>query len=404
MPVRLVTAGVLVLLIAALPSAQPAVRTLPSPAGAESANYALATGADGRTYLVWTEPLAAGGHVLKFSRLDGETWQTPVTIAQGTNWFANWIDHPSIAATADGRLFAHWLVTTGKASGSYGYGIRVAMSRDRGATWTTSFEEGFDNIKDYAGFLSFLPSARGLDAVFLTPLAPDDGTGDEHHFVKTLGAVQFGLDGAPTGREILDADVCSCCSTDIAETSAGPIAVYRDHEAGEVRDIAVVRRVGGRWTAPAPVHRDGWTIAACPTNGPAVAAAGAAVAVAWFTAAGDRPQVKVAFSRDAGASFSAPVRVDDGTPSGWADVLMLGEGRALVSWLERTGTGVGEIRVREVSEGRAQPALVVASASSGRATGVPMMARAGDDVVVAWRQGGVRTARLTGVGRPSTRR
>jgi hypothetical protein len=100
--------GVLVLLLAALPVAQPAaVRVLASPAGANSASYALAAGGDGRTYLAWTEPLAAGGHVLKFSRLDGEAWQPPVTIAQGADWFANWIDHPSIAATPDGRLFAH---------------------------------------------------------------------------------------------------------------------------------------------------------------------------------------------------------------------------------------------------------------------------------------------------------
>jgi hypothetical protein len=240
--------------------------------------------------------------------------------------------------------------------------------------------------------------------VFLTPLAPDDGTGDEHHFVKTLSAVQFGPNGTATSREILDPDVCSCCSTDIAETSAGAVAVYRDHEPGEIRDIAIVRRVGGRWTAPAPVHRDGWKIAACPTNGPAVSASGSAVAVAWFTAAGERPQVKVAFSSDSGATFGAPVKVDDGTPSGWADVVVLGGGRALVSWLERTGPGVGEVRVREVSAGRAHPATVVASASSGRATGVPMMARAGADVIVAWRDGRVKTARLTGAAGPSTRR
>ena len=38
------------------------------------------------------------------------------------------------------------------------------------------------------------------------------------------------------------------------------------------------------------------------------------VVVAWFTAAKGSAQVKVAFSADAGATFSAPIRIDDGTP------------------------------------------------------------------------------------------
>jgi hypothetical protein len=153
--------------------------------------------------------------------------------------------------------------------------------------------------------------------------------------------------------------------------------------------------VDGTWTTPAPVHRDGWRIAACPTNGPAVAAAGDRVAVSWFTAAGDRAQVLVAFSSDAGATFAPPIRVDGGTPTGWADVLLLDDGRALVSWLERTGDGTGEIRLRAVAPSGAETTTVtVARASSGRATGIPMMARAGADVIVAWRAGQVRTARV----------
>ncbi|MCC6991268.1 MAG: exo-alpha-sialidase [Acidobacteria bacterium] len=373
---------------------QSAVTLLPTPAGADSGMYSLATAADGRTYLVWIEPVASGGHALKFSRLEGDAWQAPVQIAQGANWFVNWADHPTLTATAEGRLFVHWLVNTGKKSGSYGYGIRVATSTDRGATWTTAFEEGFQNVSDYSGFLSFLPTARGVDAVYLTPLHPDDGSGEEHEHVKTVGIAQFGPDGTEIGRQIVDRDACSCCSTDIAETAAGPIAVYRDHEAGEIRDISIVRRVNGTWTTPAAVPRDGWKIGGCPTNGPAVAARGRTVVVAWFTAANDRPQVKAVFSSDAGATFSAPVVVAEGAPVGWADVVLLDDGRALVSWLERTADGVGDIRLRAVTKDGRQPAITVATSSSGRATGIPMLARAGRDVIVAWRQGQVRTARV----------
>ncbi len=384
-----------VLCAAASLGAQSTVELLPTPSGLDSGMYSLATAANGQTYLVWIEPVAAGGHALKFSRFDGAGWQGATEIARGSNWFVNWADHPSLTAGPDGRLFVHWLVNTGQKVGSYGYAIRVATSVDQGRTWATAFEEGARNVHDYSGFLSFLPTARGIDAVYLTPLAPDDGASVAHDHIKTVGVASFGPDGTLVSRQILDGDACSCCSTDMAETSAGPVAVYRDHDAGDIRDISIVRRVAAKWTSPAPVHRDGWVIAGCPTNGPAVAASGSLVAVSWFTAAGGTPQVKIAFSTDAGATFAAPARVDGGTPTGWADVLLLDDGRALVSWLERTGEGAGDIRMRVVTrEGMASVPVTVASASSGRATGIPMMARAGDHVIVAWRHGQVRTARI----------
>jgi hypothetical protein len=50
------------------------------------------------------------------------------------------------------------------------------------------------------------------------------------------------------------------------------------------------------------VHSDNWKIDACPVNGPAIAATGRRVAVAWFTAANDTARVKLAFSSAARAS------------------------------------------------------------------------------------------------------
>ncbi len=378
-------------------TAQPSVDVLPTPSGPDSGMYSLAAGADGKTYLTWLEPAAGGGHALKFSRLTGREWSAPTQIAQGANWFVNWADHPSLTAARDGRLFVHWLVNTGQKAGSYGYAIRVQSSGDDGKTWSTVFEEGVRNVTDYSGFLSFLPGTEGMSAVYLTPLAPDTGAAhDANHgggHIKTVGVVRFAPDGREIDRTIVDRDACSCCATDIAETSQGPIAVYRDHEPGEIRDISIVRRVNGTWTSPVPVHRDGWTIAGCPTNGPAVAASGPNVVVAWFTAAGDRPQVLAAFSSDAGASFAPPVRVDDGDPVGWAGVVMLEDGRTVVSWLERSG-GAGHVRLREVSPTTRSEALTVATAANGRATGIPMLARSGHDLIVAWRDGRVKTARV----------
>jgi hypothetical protein len=376
--------------------ARAAVEALPTPAGAGSNAYAMAAGHDGHAYLVWIEPSGEGAQALKFSRFDGRAWNAPRDIARGSNWFVNWADHPSIAEMPDGSLLAHWLVNTGRKAGSYGYGIRVARSTDEGASWSTIFEDGMKNVADYAGFLTFSPTAHGADAIYLTPLAPDDGTShghDDAEHIKTLAAVSFAPDGSVNGQKVVDADVCSCCMTDIAQTSQGPIAVYRDHLPGDIRDISIVRRVKGEWTAPASVFSDGWHIAGCPTNGPAVAARGARVAVAWFTAAKDTPRLKMAFSDDAGATFGSPIAIDEGRPVGWPDVTMMEDGSAIVSWLERRGEGQGEVLVRRVSAGRAPGVpIVIAKAVSGRATGVPHMVRVGDRLLVAWRTERVLTA------------
>ncbi len=69
--------------------------------------------------------------------------------------------------------------------------------------------------------------------------------------------------------------------------------------------------------------------------------------MAWFTAAKEVPRVKVAFSDDAGATFGSPIQVDEGSPVGRVDVLIMSDGSALVSWLERTSKG-GSIKVRRI--------------------------------------------------------
>jgi hypothetical protein len=227
-----------------------------------------------------------------------------------------------------------------------------------------------------------------------------------------VAAATLAPDGSSGGERVVDARACDCCQTAAAVTARGPVAVYRDRAPDEIRDIAIVRQVGGAWSEPAPVHRDGWRVDYCPVNGPAVSARGERVAVAWFTMAGDSARVRVAFSDDAGATFGAPARVDDGAPAGRVDVELDDEGGAWVSWVERTGAvggagGAGaegaEVRLRHVApDGSAGEAMTIASSSAARASGFPRMARAVDGLVLAWtvpgRPSRVRVARVTTAG------
>ena len=136
--------------------------------------------------------------------------------------------------------------------------------------------------------------------------------------------------------------------------------------------------------ASVELHDDGWEIAACPVNGPAIAAADNSVAVAWFTAPGNAAQVKVAFSADDGASFEAPTRIDEGLPLGRVHIVALDGEDVLVSWLEDTESGTAILMKRVSRNGDRSDAVVVAATDSARASGFPRMAVLDEKVLVAW--------------------
>lgn len=373
--------------------------SIPSPAAPGSTTPNLAVTPDGRRiYMSWLEPAeSSGGHALRFAVLDGARWSTPRTIRSGSDFFVNWADFPSIRVLDGDRLAAHWLQRTGR--GSYAYGVRVAISRDGGRSWSRPIMPHRDSSETEHGFVALWREAGGFGAVWLDGRKfkkEDHDGGNEMMLVSTT----LRTNGALGSEVRLDDRTCDCCQNAAAMTASGPIVAYRDRSAGEIRDIYVTRRVAAKWTAGAPVYADNWKIAACPVNGPAIAAAGRRVALAWFTAANDTPRVKVAFSNDAGARFDAPVNVDAGNPAGRVDVALLPDGGALVSWIERTGGDAAEVRARRIgANGARGAAMTIATASAARASGFPRMAvvERGADVVFAWtvpgRPSAIRVAR-----------
>ena len=384
------------------PAALPTPSELPSPAGPDSGEPNLFAGEDGTLYMTWFQRLPdeeGPGHALFLSTLapgGAEGWSPARTIAAGRDFWVNWADFPSVHALPGGLLAVHWPERSG--AGTYDYDVMVSWSEDGGTTWSSPVTPHRDGVPAEHGFVSFFPvDARTLGAVWL----------DGRHYAgwdETKGHVGHG--GRPEdpemslrfttlspatppeaglgAEELLDARICDCCQTSAALTDRGPVVVYRDRSPDEIRDISILRREGTRWTSPRPVHEDGWEIAACPVNGPMVAARGADVVVAWFTAARDEPRVYIAFSSDSGDTFSPPIRVDDGDPGGRVAVVLLDSGDAVVSWLERRQAG-GEILMRRVSgAGLAGPISVVAASSTVRSSGFPRMVRSGERLVFAW--------------------
>lgn len=352
---------------------------------------------DGDTVLLsWLEPAHSrvrpqdGNYALRLSRLVDGRWSPPVTVASGTDFVANWADFPSVTAAAGGRLLAHWAAKS--ADEKYAYDVRLARSADGGKTWKPVGTAHDDRTATEHGFVSTVPEGNRIRVFWL------DGreTGSGRSGAMALRTV---LVGDQVGKsDLLDARVCDCCQTDAAATDGGPVVVYRDRSGGEVRDVAIVRRAAGGWTPARPVHRDGWTIDGCPVNGPAVAASGRAMAVAWHTGEGNRPRVQVAFSGDAGASFGPPAVVDSAGPLGRVDVVLDGNRDALVVWTAADPKPAAIRVARATPTGRVGPALEIARTDPGRSSGFPRLARTGDTLVVAWVEAGepsrIRTATL----------
>jgi hypothetical protein len=57
-----------------------------------------------------------------------------------------------------------------------------------------------------------------------------------------LAATSLAAGGALGAEQEVDARICDCCQTGAAVTSRGPVVVYRDRTADEIRDLYVVRR------------------------------------------------------------------------------------------------------------------------------------------------------------------
>ena len=384
-PARLRAAGLAFgLCVACAHAAAAQVRELQSPALEKSGQANLTVDARGRVYLSWIDRTPDNLFTLRFSTRERGGWSKPRTIAEGRDWFVNWADFPSLAALPDGSLAAHWLVKNG--AGTYAYDVTIARSFDGGRTWSKPSVPHTDGTQTEHGFVSMFPARNGaLGAVWLDGREMKAAAAGHSHGDMTVRYAALARDGRATEEAVLDRRVCECCQTSAALTQDGPVVVYRDRSDKEIRDIGIVRLKRGRWTEPRVVHADGWEIDACPVNGPSVSTDGRRrVAVAWFTGAGGAARVRAAFSSDQGDTFGAPAEVSAAEPIGRVGVLLLEDGSAVVSWLERLNQSGGVLARRVHPDGRMSAPMTVAASGTARSNGVPRMVRAGDALVFAW--------------------
>lgn len=378
---------------------------LPAPAGSAQPNLSLAPG--GEILLSWIERPDGGtdggkAYRLVFAGFDhGRRWSEPRQVASGTRWFVNWADFPAVQALGDGSLWAHTLEKSGE--GPYAYDVVLRRSGDGGRTWSAPRIAHDDGTATEHGFASLWPWSRdSLAVAWLDGRNTGGGEGhgghDGHGGMMSLRAAVFGPRQDKRHEWQLDASTCDCCQTDAALGAEGPLLAYRDRDADEIRDIYLTRHDGKRWTPPLRVHADQWKMPACPVNGPAIAASGKNVWVAWYTGAGDAPSVRIARSPDGGRRFEPMRQVAGDDVQGRVE--LAADGKAVwMLWMSETAGKQALWLARysldlktEFDRGK-----VADITGSGRGTGFPRMQLRDGIAHLAWTEIVAGQPRLRGL-------
>jgi len=270
--------------------------------------------------------------------------------------------------------------------------IRAARARPQTVTFAPAATVHADGLPGARGWASVATDGEGsAHVVWLDGRAADRAAAPHALRQDILHATV-----RPDGRRdevTVATDVCFCCKTAVATAPGGTVYVaWRHIYPTNLRDIAVARSTdGGRtFSSPVRVSEDGWQIAGCPDDGPALAVDEAGVLhIAWPTMVTEPGAVKGIFyshSTDGGRTFAPRQRVDAEGRGAAHPQIAAGGGRVAIVW-DEAGTS-RRTCLREVSPDPKRPAGIpvfgpVTVLSAGPAV-YPAVAATPSALVVAW--------------------
>ncbi|MCY3003994.1 MAG: hypothetical protein NTV21_19535 [Planctomycetota bacterium] len=368
------------LLLALAGCSEESVEVGSNPPAAEGArSFALATSLAGDVELTWIEGAAQGPFELRAAswRPVERDWSAAETLAKGSNWFVNFADVPHSARLASGERLTVWLERSSTSAHATTASFQLRSPEPP--------KERLHSGLAQQEFVALAPQADGWTAVWLSGSeGGHDGLGSTR-----LMAASIARDGVRGEALELDPRVCDCCALALARTSDGALVVaYRDRDEREVRDISVVRLESGAVSAPRKVADDGWRIAGCPVNGPAIAAREGELAVAWFTLGADsHARVAAALSRDGARSFDVPITLSTRETDGLVACAFDAQGTLWVSWLERSARDKAEWMLQRLRAGVPVDApRALAPSVPGRAAGFAQLAAVPGGVLFVWQE------------------
>ena len=324
---------------------------------------------NGKLSLSWVNSIRGEEATLFYTQLENEKWKAPTKITSGTDWFVNWADFPTNATNGDVLLTSHLQKS---AKGTYTYDVILNLRKLNGEIIKENFLLNTDGMKAEHGFVSIIPNEK--DGFLITWL---DGRNtvkemeESIHKAMTIRTAEVSKTGTIFNEAQVDGRTCDCCQTSTTMTKNRPMIVYRDRSENEIRDIYFSQKKDSVWSTPVAVFNDNWKINGCPVNGPKVVSNKENTAVAWFTGANEKPEVKVSFFEN--GVFKTPIIVNDISAIGRVDVAFVNDEEVLVSYMESDDNNT-YLRVKKVSKnGKASKAITISDISSGRSTGVPQL-------------------------------
>lgn len=377
---------------------------LPPVESPESGDAALVGAPDGSAlYLAWVEGDSSGRRLRFSASADrGGSWSTPVTVSDGPDDVgpAHGEAAPRLVAAPGGRVALVWSRSVQVPGRQWPASmIRFAHSSDGGSTWS-SVRTLNDDSTAAPGTHTFHGAAwserSGLVAAWLDERGGADFPGHHHAVGDQSAAVTMESDArifmASSGdfgrnwsaNRAVWGGVCPCCRVALApEPDGGIVAAWRQHFAGNVRDI-VMAPLAPEAGTPDRVHDDNWEYPGCPHTGPALAISADGVRhVVWFTGKPDGAGVYYARRDSMGANLSEPVGLVTGASlqTAHSSVQPLADGGALVA-TDVDVDGSRAIRLARITAAGEVAAARTLEGSSGGS--YPQVAVVGDVVLVAW--------------------
>ncbi len=373
----------------------PSITLIENPAG-DGARYPnLASDQDrGSVIASWLVPSDTLSQLF-WAKYEYSEWSEPLEIARGDSFFVNWADFPSVANWQGRPLAAHWLNRV--PGGTYAYHLNMSFY-DSTSTWQEAFTPHLDRSPTEHGFASLLPMdsssvfALWLDGQNMASMTHGhmqpkkdnkDGKSDLTT-AMTLRSVILHSDGTKSDELQVDSAVCECCQTSLARSGDNIIAVYRNRDEYETREIfkAVYSLTNQKWSEPVQLSNDGWVISGCPVNGPQIAAYDKIVIATWFNAANNEPKTYAAVSYDGGLTFDNPILLAEDITAGRVDVAFNSTGVALLTWVSTGDTSTVIGRIWE--NGLLHEPIIFGEIPGTRASGFPRSAGIDEDFLVMW--------------------
>jgi hypothetical protein len=263
---------------------------------------------DGSLWLAW----AAGGRVSVARSADLGRSFSPASAVNPDPLELDWGPdaRPKIAVDAQGRVFVAFAIFKDK---NFNGQVLFTRSTDGGSRFAPPIPITADRESQRFESIA-LDSDGSLFAAWLDKRNRAPAKARNEPYPGAALAFAWSKDNGVSISEtsIVADNTCECCRLGVAFAGLGrPVIVFRNIFDARVRDHAITTFRDSR--TPGQIHRvsvDDWKIDACPHHGPGIAISGhGTYHVTWFTNGLIRKGLFYARSRDAGRTFSSPLRI-----------------------------------------------------------------------------------------------